>query len=321
MSRDSRWIADCNVVSELNSLANFALEIDRVGDGIASQGSRCASPRNCAKSRRLACALLAISAVALAQDKAADFFQNNCAACHTIGGGAGAGPDLKDVTARRNREWLIRFIENPQKMMDSNDSDARKLVRESGGMVMPAVEGIDRGRAEALIDYLASASKPQPSSPLEASAEAPFNAADRETGKQIVRGSTHLENGGPACASCHNVNGLTPFGGGRLGPDLTDSYTKLGARKGMVAWLGLTPTTTMQAVYKAHPLTPSEITSLTAYLESVSNSTAPERELPAGTFTLIGIGGSLVGLVVMEGFWRRRFRAVRRPLVARRRSQ
>jgi len=278
----------------------------------------CTLTRKRVRSRCVIWPFFAIAAMTLAQNNMADFFQSNCAACHTIGGGAGAGPDLKDVTTRRNREWLIHFIENPQKMVDSNDQVARKLVEESGGMVMPAIPGIDAARAEALIHHIASKSGTAPASV--SAVEPAFTPTDVDRGERIVRGSARLENGGPACISCHNVSGLTSLGGGRLGPDLTRSYDRLGARKGMTAWLGATPTATMQAVYKTRPLTPEEISALVAYFESVSKAGAPVQEGATGTLVLIGAGGSLLGLVLMEGFWRKRFRAVRRPLVARRGS-
>src|SRR5262249_2147663 len=39
---------------------------------------------------------------AMAQE-AADFFRQNCVSCHTVGGGRLTGPDLKNVTQRKER--------------------------------------------------------------------------------------------------------------------------------------------------------------------------------------------------------------------------
>jgi mono/diheme cytochrome c family protein len=36
--------------------------------------------------------------------EAADFFRQNCISCHTVGGGRLTGPDLKNVTQRKERE-------------------------------------------------------------------------------------------------------------------------------------------------------------------------------------------------------------------------
>ena len=50
---------------------------------------------------------------ALAQDRVDDF-RLNCTSCHTIGGGRLVGPDLLNVTERKDRAWLARFIVDPK---------------------------------------------------------------------------------------------------------------------------------------------------------------------------------------------------------------
>src|SRR3989337_709452 len=45
-------------------------------------------------------------------------------------------------------------------------------------------------------------------------------------GRALFTGARRLENGGPACMSCHSVAGLGALGGGALGPDLTLAYNK-----------------------------------------------------------------------------------------------
>jgi mono/diheme cytochrome c family protein len=60
-----------------------------------------------------------------------------CGACHTIGKGKLIGPDLYQVTQRRDREWLIRFIRNSQEMVQSGDPIAVKLFEEYNKIPMP----------------------------------------------------------------------------------------------------------------------------------------------------------------------------------------
>jgi len=269
--------------------------------------------------------LLAIGGTALAQDPAA-FYRQNCAACHSIGGGPRVGPDLKEVSTRRDRAWLVRFLENPKAVVDSGDAYARELVAKSHGMVMPAVKGLDDAKAGALLDYIDAQSKPghEGASGKEAADEHPFSEADVERGKEIVLGSRPLAGGGAPCISCHTLRDLPGLGGGRLGPDLTRSYERLGGRGNMKSWLASPPTPTMQAAYRGHAFTPGEITALVAYFESASKQDlahpAVQHNRPLLTALLIGLGGSLVGLVLLDEFWRKRFRAVRRPLVAKRKG-
>src|SRR6266498_1794214 len=44
--------------------------------------------------------LMYIAATGQAQE-AADFFRQNCVSCHTVGGGRLTGPDLKNITQRK----------------------------------------------------------------------------------------------------------------------------------------------------------------------------------------------------------------------------
>ena len=71
--------------------------------------------------RSLLCSLVLLASGApnaLAQDPA-QFFRQNCTACHTVGGGRITGPDLKGVSGRKDRQWLVRFIVNPKAVIDS----------------------------------------------------------------------------------------------------------------------------------------------------------------------------------------------------------
>src|SRR6266581_3714767 len=83
--------------------------------------------------------------------EAEDFFRQNCVSCHTVGGGRLTGPDLKDITQRKEREWLVEFLQGPQAMMDKGDPYALKLQQEARGVVMPTISGISKDRAQALL--------------------------------------------------------------------------------------------------------------------------------------------------------------------------
>lgn len=57
------------------------------------------------------------------------FSQKGCVGCHKVGGGKLVGPDLKGVTARRDQEWLIKMIMQPD-VMTKQDETAKKLLAE-----------------------------------------------------------------------------------------------------------------------------------------------------------------------------------------------
>jgi len=251
-----------------------------------------------------------------AQESAA-FFKQNCYSCHTIGGGRLVGPDLKGVTTRKDRDWLVRFILNPQAMIDRGDPYAKQLHEEARGVVMPQVAGLTRDRANQLLDMI------EAESALEKSqfegvkfSDRPFTAVDVELGRRLFTGTQRLKNGGPPCMSCHTVRGLTLLGGGRLGVDLTKVSERIGGRKPLSAWLVSPATVTMQPVFKKHPLEAEEILPLVAYFEHAAKQAGDDDSVAPLAFFLMGLGGMVLILGLFDVLWKNRFRAVRRPLVS-----
>jgi len=94
----------------------------------------------------------------LALDLGRYTFNYHCAACHTIGGGTRIGPDLAGVTARRDRDWLRRFIAAPGRMNADGDPIAVALRQTYGTARMPTLDLSDEDVA-AVIAYLEGRSR------------------------------------------------------------------------------------------------------------------------------------------------------------------
>jgi mono/diheme cytochrome c family protein len=251
-----------------------------------------------------------------AGQETADFFRQNCSSCHTIGGGRLTGPDLKDVTKRKDLDWLAQFIVNPKAVIDGGDPYAGELVKEARGQIMPTIFGMTRERAESLLKLIEAESLLEKSQFIGLQiSDKPFTPADLARGKEYFQGTRPFTNGAAACLSCHSLHDAGLLGGGRLGPDLTRAYERLQGRKGLAAWLMAPATSTMQPIFKAHPLQPDEILPLVAYLEESAKLGGEESAVAPLNFFLLGLGGTVVGLVVFDALWKKRFRAVRRPLV------
>lgn len=245
-----------------------------------------------------------------AQD-AAKFYEDNCAVCHTIGEGPQAGPDLKGVTARRDRGWLVRFMLDPEAF--ASDPEVARMSAEAGGVTMPATAGLTREMADAILGLIEQRSGASPAA-APAVTEPPLTAADVSRGRDLFVGSARLSASGPACITCHESGDMSAPGGGRLGPDLTQVKNRLGGRRGLNAWLGAPPTPMMRAVYSVAPLTRDESRALSAFLEqSAGTGTSRPRHLPMFVATGLGAAAGVFVLVGLVGA--KRFRAVRRPLV------
>jgi nitrite reductase (NO-forming) len=86
------------------------------------------------------------------------FNAKGCQACHSIGQGKMAGPDLKGVAERAPVEWIRTFLKNPRAQFDNQDGRTLALVIEARGAVMPNFRLRD-DEIDALVNYLAAAQK------------------------------------------------------------------------------------------------------------------------------------------------------------------
>ncbi|MBI2910303.1 MAG: cytochrome c [Chloroflexi bacterium] len=240
-------------------------------------------------------------------------FQTKCAACHTIGGGVRSGPDLKGITASRNREWLTKFIVAPDQLLAQGDPVAKQLLAQYK-VPMPNI-GVSPAEAEGLLVYFDSRSgtaAPQ-NVPAPQASEAQL-AGDPARGKEYFVGARRLQNGGPSCLACHAVSTVGVLGGGALGPDLTQTYAKFGADD-LRSSLASLPFPSMRPIYNSRPLTPEEQADLAAFFRV---ATREERVVEApGLLAGAGVVGAAFLLALMRVIWRGRLIAVRQPLVAR----
>ena len=83
-------------------------------------------------------------------------FQSRCAGCHTLGQGDKIGPDLAGLTARRERTWVARYINAPEKLRGSGNPAALDLMKRYK-VRMPA-QNLSHEELAALLEYLASQS-------------------------------------------------------------------------------------------------------------------------------------------------------------------
>ena len=81
--------------------------------------------------------LLLLPKVHYSQPDGEAIFMQNCAACHTVGGGKLVGPDLLGVENRHSEDWLGKFIKSSQSLISSGDEEAIKVFNENNMIPMP----------------------------------------------------------------------------------------------------------------------------------------------------------------------------------------
>jgi mono/diheme cytochrome c family protein len=246
------------------------------------------------------------SGLAQSPPEGAAIFDEKCAGCHSVGGGDLVGPDLAGVTQRRNQQWLIDFLSDPEKILDSGDPTASELLAKYGGTRMPS-QDLTQAQVEAVLIFLEG----EGSTGSQAAPVAELPAGDPARGEALFMGNSHFENDGPPCMGCHNVDSKGLLGGGALGPDLTDVST-LYSEAGLAAAMASIPWPTMLPIFNEHPLTPAEQSDLTAFLQTTAGQPAANREW----FILgLSLAGFLAALGLTGFIYRGRLRGVRKPLL------
>lgn len=91
------------------------------------------------------------SAEAIAQGKT--LFQDNCTVCHAVHEQV-VGPALANVTDRRPIEWIINFVHNSQKVIQSGDEYAVNLYNEFNKMQMPNHQFLSEDQILSIMAYI-----------------------------------------------------------------------------------------------------------------------------------------------------------------------
>jgi mono/diheme cytochrome c family protein len=240
-------------------------------------------------------------------------FEAKCTACHTIGGGDTVGPDLKGITSIRERDWLLRFISSPNKMISEGDPIALELFEKFNKVPMPNM-GLSEKKVSSILAYLETTGTSQakaPSTQPSVSKETEVTEGHAIEGLNLFTGYIPFEKGGAPCIACHSIAGISALGGGTLGPDLTETFEDYG-EKDLISVLASVPFPTMNPVYYDHPISPQEQAHLVAFMKEAVDK---QMSSSAGQLSMLVAGIFLAILALTWLLWRNRLREVRKTLV------
>ena len=216
---------------EISATPMAAFRVAGYGEPVACM-KRCLARKHGIISLTIGLGLLLVGGTSLARadsDPTSDdsapaaTFSKRCAGCHTYGKGIRVGPDLKGVTDRHPRAWLLRFIRSSQSVIQSGDPVAAVLFRTFNQQKMPDHD-LSPQQIGGLIDYLARGG-PEAKAPDERDASQ-ATASEIQSGRLLFFGGMHFAEGGASCSSCHSIRENGVSRGGSLGPDLTAVYAK-----------------------------------------------------------------------------------------------
>ncbi len=255
-----------------------------VGDRLQGSSSQPTSPRRDRWTRTtLVVTAAAVAACVLLPARAAHaidakkVFNQRCTACHTYGKGVKVGPDLKGVTVRRQRPWLLKFIRSSQRVIAGGDPVATELFRTFKQQRMPDWTDLTPQDVNTILDWLA-ADGPEQKPADERDAEL-ASATDVARARALFEGRAPLAAGGLACGACHSVRDRDRRSGGTLGPDLTDTYLKYRDRA-LTLKLRHPCTPRQPELSSGRYLEPEEAFALKAYLRDVALAASPFATYP-----------------------------------------
>ena len=81
-----------------------------------------------------------------------ELFNQHCAACHNFQEN-GIGPNLSGVTSEVDKEWLVSFISNAPKMIESGDERANQLY-EKYNLYMPTFDRLPEEQIEHILGFI-----------------------------------------------------------------------------------------------------------------------------------------------------------------------
>ena len=276
-------------------------------------------------------AIVLIFVVSSVQAQDGEQLFQQCKACHTIGQGKLLGPDLLNVSKKRDAVWLKNFIKSSQTLVKIGDADAVALFEEYNKLPMLDYNLPDAD-INAIIKYIDSFSTSDSEDGATSSA-ADSLAAVKNTeylaiidtdeneakGKALFQGKRKFKNGGASCVSCHHVSHPEAIQGGLLAMDLTNTFSRIGGLAGIKGIIDFPPYPAMKDAYQHASLTEEESVQVQVFLmradkNDIVSETSISDLMKQGIFSVV------ILLVVISLVWfKRKKRSVNYQIIKRQR--
>lgn len=217
-----------------------------------------------------------------APDVQAARFVDQCATCHTIGGGKSTAADLATVA-----QQPIADLKDSIEIMKDNVTGTVDVVAMAEFLKAP--DAAQRVKQESARRGAVPAVKATPGDPA--------------VGRRLFSGTVRLLNGGVSCAGCH-MAADTASTGGTLGPTLAGVSRKYDPPR-LKAACEQTPFKMMKPIYRNRPVTPTEAAHIAAYLAQ-ADAGAASAESEDRPFLALSALGSLLALGIAGLLYRKR---------------
>ena len=245
-----------------------------------------------------------ISSVSQAQNKGKEIYEKNCAVCHKLTDEKLVGPGLKDVTKRREKAWMKKFITASQDMVKSGDKIAVQVFNENGKIPMPDHKSLSDDDLNQLITYIETY---KPAEAVKVSVDitkkTDFWRDEIVRGERLFSGVLPFEKGTTLnCVSCHAVIATDSLNFNPSAYDLAKAWQEPNGTN-LYQVLREPTSAKMAEVYKGLQLSDKEIYDISAYLSVIGKTGMQWEKIFPARLLLFLFLGLLMALALADLIW------------------
>ncbi|NVO20982.1 MAG: c-type cytochrome [Bacteroidetes bacterium] len=224
--------------------------------------------------------------------KGKQIFEKNCAVCHKISTEKLVGPGLKDVTKRRDKAWMRKFIRGSQDLVKSGDKTANEVFKANGMIPMPDHKFLTDDDLTNLIGYIENF-KPEAARAVtvDITKKDGFTNEEIKRGERLFMGVIPFEKGITLnCSSCHATQNTDTL---NFNPSLYDLSVAWSEPNGTNVYQVLSVPTSqrMTDAHKGLQLSDKEIYDITAYFSVIAKTgLTNEKTFPARLLLFLVLG-------------------------------
>jgi len=247
---------------------------------------------------------LLFSSVSKAQNKGKEIFEKNCAICHKLTEEKLVGPGLKDVTKRRDKKWMKKFIPASQDMVKAGDKTAVQVFNENMKIPMPDHKFLTDADLDALITYIETY-KPAEAKKVsvDITKKDGFWRDEIVRGERLFSGVIPFEKGTTLnCISCHAVVATDSLNFNPSAADLAKAWQEPNGTN-LYQVLSEPTSTKMAEVHKGLQMSDKEIYDISAYLSQVGKKGMVWEKIFPARLLLFLLFGLLMALALADLIW------------------
>lgn len=249
----------------------------------------------------------------MAQDKGKEIFEKSCAVCHKLSDEKLVGPGLKDITQRRDKEWIKKFIASSTEMIKSGDKLANQVFKENNQIPMPDHKSLSDAELDQLVSYIENYKPAEAKAvSVDITKKDGFWPDEIKRGERLFAGVIPFQSGKTMnCVACHATIATDTLNFNPSAVDLAKAWQEPNGTN-LYQVLNEPTSSKMAEAHKGLKLSDKEIYDISAYLSEIGKKGMVwERTFPARLLLFLFMG-LLMAWALADLIW---FRKVKYKII------